>query len=169
MKLKDINAPRYFFDMDGTLNPWEWVGPDVWSRPMYFRMRPALKEMVETVKEVARVREVFILSAAIHEQARQEKRGWIREYLPEIDDEHIIFVPYGQAKSDYVPSPRNNDILIDDCTDVLLGNESFKGWHGIGIKADNPGINGTKGRWKGVRINVNESSSVTANILLGVA
>ena len=43
-----------------------------------------------------------------------EKREWIHRYLPQIDDEHMIFTSSGKNKADYIKEINSECVLIDD-------------------------------------------------------
>ncbi|MDD6036440.1 MAG: hypothetical protein PUC30_09665 [Lachnospiraceae bacterium] len=159
-----MRKTRYFFDMDGTLAVFQKI--DTFERllePKYFLNLPPIRNLVYTVKAMARREdiEVFILSSYLTESATalKEKNMWLDKYIPEIDRTHRIFVPCGKRKSDYVPNPTEQDILIDDY------HINLNAWHGVPVKVFN-GINGTSNRgWKGESIHYLSNPEETIKFL----
>lgn len=146
-----MKKQRYFFDMDGTLAVFQKLATfERLLEPNYFLNLPPIENVVATAKAMAKKDdiEVFVLSCYLTESATalKEKKKWLDKYLPEIDKEHRIFVPCGKRKSDYIPEPTEQDILIDDY------HVNLNAWHGVPVKAFN-GVNGTSNRgWKGESI-----------------
>lgn len=142
LQLKDENEtithPVIYFDMDGVLANWNWekseehpdgVTMEEVFTPGYFRNLKPIKEYVDLITVLhSKGVDVRILSKACH-SAIKEKWDWIQEYLPFMEKEHVYFVPLGEAKSDFIPSMSNYDILIDDY------NPNLYEWSGIPIKA----------------------------------
>lgn len=151
----DNNNIRLFVDMDGTLAKWNNVEFEQLFEKGYYRN---LKPNEDLVSEVNRLidqgENIYILSCVLPESkyALEEKKEWLREYVPNLPEDKYIFVPYGQNKADYLKehySPiTNHDYLIDDYTQNL---QEWKEYGGIGVKYLN-GINHTRGTWKGLMI-----------------
>ena len=83
--------------------------------------------------------------------AKEEKNDWLDKYLPIIDEEHRIFVPYGIQKKDWVDqhlnlSSKSVNILLDDYTENLNDWESDEAGNKYAIKMIND-INNSKGSW----------------------
>lgn len=140
--------PRLFVDMDGTLT--EFL-PQTSMNPLYqkgyFSELPPHKNVVAAIKYIIEYHpeiEVNILSAYLKdsEYALSEKNEWLDKYLPEIDEEHRIFVPNGCDKKEWVGELGKNDFLLDDYTHNLL-----KWSPAPGIKLINA-INHTNGTWQ---------------------
>lgn len=147
--------PRLFVDMDGTLAEWrnikivierdedanhdyvmQRLDDVLYSSRYYYRLRPQ-QNVVDAVKNIIRSGEieVFVLSCvkpdARGESPLRDKNEWLDKYLPEIDNEHRIFVPDGENKRNYIPGGvRVTDALLDDYTKNL---REFAGGNPPGI------------------------------------
>lgn len=146
---------RLFIDLDGTLAVFTPVDQiETLYEEGYFRNLKPHGNVIEGVKFFMKANpqtETYIMSSVLVDSryAENEKNAWVDQHLSEIDRDHRIFPPCGENKADYVPGGiRKTDILLDDYTDNLL---SWKEQGGTGIKLMN-GINGTKGRWDGRKI-----------------
>ncbi len=140
-------SPRLFVDMDGTLAVFQQIDRlEQLYEKGYFADLPPIRNAVDAVREICNRRdcEVYILSAAVDSPyAVSEKNRWLDHFLPEIPEEHRIFIPCGENKAEYVPyGIRKTDVLLDDYTKNLLE------WPEKGIKLLN-GINHIKGVWQG--------------------
>ena len=169
---------RIFVDMDGTLAKWNNVSSEQLLEQGYYRNLEANQKLVDDVNSLIKQGEdVYILSCYLTDSkfAFDEKREWIKEYLPELPEEKYILIPYSEPeldkdgniikdengkvkmvqtnKAEYLKehySPiTNQDYLIDDYTKNLL---EWKEYGGIGVKYIN-GINHTRGTWNGLMIN----------------
>lgn len=157
---------RLFVDMDGTIAKWNNVAfEDLYQEGYYKNLEPD-SAILDEVKILIELNiDVYILSAYLPDiyddntgelikksYALQDKQEWIEKYLPEINKDNVIFVPYGTNKAEYLKenySPvYEDDYLLDDYTNNL---NEWEGYGGTGIKYRN-GINGTKGTWKGLSV-----------------
>ena len=157
---------RLFVDMDGTIAKWNNVAfEDLYQEGYYKNLEPD-SAILDEVKMLIELNiDVYILSAYLPDiyddntgelikksYALQDKQEWIEKYLPEINKDNVIFVPYGTNKAEYLKenySPvYEDDYLLDDYTNNL---NEWEGYGGTGIKYRN-GINGTKGTWKGLSV-----------------
>lgn len=173
--------PRLFVDMDGTLAEWRNIHIDVedyetsldiqkklqsiLNKPGYYRSLSPHKEVVQAIKEIISSgwAEVFILSCVLLSDRpgcpAEQKKCWLDEYLPEIRQDHQIFVPDGENKRlfaeeflkchGYKPLGAG-DFLFDDYT------KNLQEWENIeigtkGIKLLN-NVNSSKGTWQGVQV-----------------
>lgn len=140
---------RLFVDMDGTLAVFKNVDAleTLYEQGYFLNLEPH-RHVIEAVKRIINETpdiEVFILSSVLMDSqyALKEKNQWLDKYLPEINKEHRLFPPCGQAKKDFIPGGINEkDWLLDDYTNNL------KQWQppGRGIKLLN-GINHTRKTW----------------------
>lgn len=148
---------RYFFDMDGTMAVWNNVSNEELYKENYFLNLEPNFNMVELVNQMLREgKEVYSCSHFLTDSqyALEEKNKWLDKYVPSLDKEHRVFIPYGQSKAEYFNEHGLTpiiltDFLIDDYTPNLLQWEEMGG---TGIKFLN-GINHTHGTWKGIKIN----------------
>ncbi len=143
----EMISPRLFVDMDGTLAVFQQIDRlEQLYEKGYFAALPPIRNAVDAVRKICHRHdcEVYILSAAVDSPyAVSEKNQWLNHFLPEIPEEHRIFIPCGENKAEYVPyGIRKTDVLLDDYTKNLLE------WPEKGIKLLN-GINHTKGVWQG--------------------
>ena len=158
---------RVFFDMDGVLAEWNTSASiEEVASPGYFRNRVPMVQMLDAAKRLIESGEVevYILSAVyLNVYSNLDKYKWLKSYLPEVNDDNIIFVPYGEPKVNYIDSPTTEDVLVDDYTKNLYE------WPGIGVKCIN-GINNTKGTWMCQNkpfVVANEASKAIAEKILG--
>lgn len=146
---------RFFIDMDGTLAKWNNVEFEQLFEEGYYRNLEPNEDILSDVnKLIEQGEDVYILSCVLPESkyALEEKKEWLKQYVPNLPEDKYIFVPYGENKADYLKehySPiTNKDYLIDDYTKNLV---EWKEYGGIGVKYLN-GINHTKGTWNGLMI-----------------
>ena len=146
---------RIFVDMDGTLAKWNNVEfEQLFERGYYRNLEPSNDILIDVNRLIHEGKDVYILSCVLPESkyALEEKKEWLKEYVPDLPEDKYIFVPYGQNKADYLKkhySPiTNSDYLVDDYTKNL---QEWKDYGGVGIKYLN-GINHTRGTWKGLMV-----------------
>lgn len=104
-----------YFDLDGVLAKFMFGTPFAnLYRKGYFENLPPQMNIVMAAKSLAKQEDVFILSAYLEDSryALEEKKRWIKAWLPEIPESNWMFLPCGQSKGDFVTSP--GDILLDD-------------------------------------------------------
>lgn len=123
------DKPRVFMDMDGTLAVWNTgkTMEEVFA-PGYFRNLDPIQNIVKLSKYLQEKGfEVFTCSKAWY-HAIGDKFGWNREFVPWIDEDHMIFIPIDADKQRFIPDFRESDILIDDYEPNL------RNFNGIQIK-----------------------------------
>lgn len=165
---------RLFVDLDGTCAEWRNIELKVKSyedkekvlkklselltSPGYFLSLLPYKNVCEAINNLAKTKEVYILSCAIPKDGipnpESEKRAWIREYLPNIPEDHIIIVPDGEDKTKYIEGGvRKGDVLLDDYSKNL---REFEAAGGTPVKLLND-INESKGSFRGNAISKDSS------------
>lgn len=165
----NYNLQRLFVDMDGTLAVFTPVNVlEHLYEPGFFGNSKPIDTVVEAIKQVIRGHpeiEVNILSAYLTDSpyALVEKNAWLDQFLPEIDQEHRIFLPCGSNKKDFIKGGiQPNDYLIDDYTQNLLN------WRlENGIKLLN-GINHTHGTWRYSRLRFDKSPVELASNIVDI-
>lgn len=168
-------AQAIYIDMDGTLcrfhdTEHQYI-EKMWEKGFYKGLKP-FEEFVRAVSLLIDRNpntEFYILSAVLHTEppfAEKEKREWISEHLPQIDDEHIVLVPAGEDKSKYIGSIDKSSVLIDDY------NKNLREWEnagGLSIKfvndINNRGLGAYGGEtdqlWDGESVSYNQSAMTT--------
>jgi hypothetical protein len=160
-------ARRLFVDMDGVLAKFTPVAEiESLYEEGYFRNLGPQENVVIAVRGIITADEtdVYILSGVLadSEYAWDEKRQWLKEHLPELTDDEVIFVPCGMPKTDQgqwfsagggladtARSPIcESDILLDDYTANLT---EWEAGGGKGIKLIND-INHQRGVWQGATV-----------------
>lgn len=152
MEQTESQQIRLFIDMDGVLAKFNPIASEeeLYEQGYFINLDP-MPEVVNGIRQhIAETpgAEVYVLSAYLSDSdyALEEKQRWLDEYLPEIDQEHRIFCPCGEPKTQYIAHGiGRTDILIDDYTKNLL---EWKKAGGKGMKLLN-GINHTRGTWQG--------------------
>jgi hypothetical protein len=149
-------AIKLFVDMDGTLATWKLAASmEELLQKNYFRDLPPYQSVVEAIRLIINCKpevDVYVLSAYMpeNETSVDEKGEWLNEFLPEIDNEHRIFVPCGCSKVSFVESLF--DCRVDDSfvllDDYSINLHEWERGNGRGIKLRN-GVNGTTGTWVG--------------------
>ena len=164
--MKEQQKPRLFVDMDGTLAEWRKIVlkieceedraivlqklNQILLTPGYFRTLKPYQNIVDTITNLKNIFDIYVISCVIQKEDTpnplMEKNEWLNEYLPWIDENHRIFVPDGENKTNYIPNGvQISDFLIDDYTKNLI---DFRTAGGQGVKLLND-VNGGYGSWEG--------------------
>jgi 5'(3')-deoxyribonucleotidase len=145
---------KIFLDLDGTLAK--------------FNVRNALKRFdneigffaklgaykgIETINELAKNGNVYIISASPNEQADKDKMTWINKYLGNIPKANRLICRVGDNKAEYLKTKGiqidNTCYLLDDYTKNL--NEWEKSG-GVGIKRITTVADNSTGKWQGLEL-----------------
>lgn len=187
------NRQRIFVDMDGTLAEWRNIKVEIDTMeeaipfntinfvrkqmnkvlysPDYFLTLKPNENLIKAVAEIAQdgIADVYILSCVLPDKEKisplDQKIRWLRKYLPEVSEDHWIFVPDQSDKKSFVPlGVKETDVLIDDYTFNL------KSWEevGRGLKFLND-VNATKGTWNGSMISYKEDADTLKKDIIDYA
>lgn len=164
---------RLFVDMDGTLSEFKAVDTleKLYEENYFLKLLPQ-QNVVDAVRDIVLHKpeiEVYILSAVLSDSkyALAEKNAWLDIYLPEIDNEHRIYLPCGQDKSEHINNNyggiSQSDFLLDDYS------KNLHSWEppARGIKLMN-GINGKNGSWQNERISIEKSAMELSECILNI-
>lgn len=153
----DNNKPNIFFDMDGVMAEYNNVPyKKLYEQGYFYNLKP-IENTINTIKNFIEDDKynIYVLSSVLADSdyAAIEKRNWLHKYLPELNDDFILFTICGYDKRDFIEKNlTENDILIDDYTPNLQNwSRNIDNSKGKAIKFIN-GINNKKGTWKGVKI-----------------
>lgn len=156
-----------FFDMDGTLAKFyadKNYMERMYEKGYFFDLAPY--KMVEYVNKLASEMNdsIYILSACVDSPyCEQEKRAWLRTYLPTIPESNYIFTKVGESKAkkvaDMFGGRKSTMILIDDYSQNLYEWQMFDKNY-IAIKFIN-GINNKKGNEYKYAVKTNKQLEIT--------
>ena len=156
---------KYYFDMDGTLCEWRHVHSDneLYTKGYFASLRPR-EEIVAAAKDLLKEgEEVYVVTCVLKDSpyALDEKKIWIRHYLPALKEDHCLFVPYGEDKAAFVAKTLGKkiscrDILVDDYSKNLF---EWQAAGGKSVKVMNE-RNGTHGTWLGLRVTNDDAGTV---------
>lgn len=150
-----MNVKNIYLDMDGTLCEFKpcYDINILYEKGYFLNLRPR-EDFLNALKEYMAFNSsdnVYILSNYLSDSsfAYEEKNLWLDRYLPEVDPENRIFVPWGEDKTEHINRIiHEKDVLFDDHTKNLIAWEKAGG---KGVKVIN-NINNKKGTWKGEKL-----------------
>lgn len=146
---------KIFLDLDGTLA--KFNVPNALRRFQteegFFAKLGAYKN-IETINEMAKGGNVYIISASPNMYADLDKMTWIKKYLPNIKRSNIIFCRLGINKAQHIEKMLDIKIdktcmLLDDYTRNLTEWESAGG---VGIKRLTTVSDNSRKLWKGLEL-----------------
>ena len=150
---------RIFLDLDGTLARFNVRNAlERFKTEKGFFAKLLAYKNIESINEMAKVGNVYIISASPNEQADNDKMQWVQKYLPNIPIANIVFCRLGENKAEIIKQRTGVDIkgniLLDDYTHNL---EQWESAGGVGIKRLTRCADNSTGKWKGLTIrNLNQ-------------
>lgn len=106
-----------YIDMDGVINLFEHdpnARINMWNSGYFYNIGPRENIELDLIEISKYVDEIVILTKRIErEGVEKEKRKFVKRYLSHVNNLSIIFVPYVEAKVDYIDS-NCFSILLDD-------------------------------------------------------
>lgn len=119
-----------YFDMDGVLANFhkeKYSYANASNREWIANLEPFMNNVNIVKNLIESGNNVYILSKAATEQAKEGKFDWLKKYIPEIATEKIIVIVGNGKKVDYIQT--DDGILIDD--DI----KNVRPWRKGGFKA----------------------------------
>ena len=146
---------KVFLDLDGTLA--KFNVPNALKRfetEKGFFARLGAYKNIETINEMAKSGNVYVISASPNMYADIDKMAWIRKYLPNLKRQNVIFCRLGVNKAKYIEHLLDIKIdktcmLLDDYTKNLTEWESAGG---VGIKRLTTVSDNSRKLWQGLTL-----------------
>lgn len=106
----------YYCDMDGVLADFFNV-PNALLRfaiekDFFYNLKPIMENVNAIRTLIKNGASVRVLSASPNERADNDKRRWLKKYIPELTKDRIIIVRIGVKKLNYMQT--KNGVLFDD-------------------------------------------------------
>lgn len=144
---------KIFLDLDGTLAKFNVPNAlERFDKEEGFFSKLGAYKGIESINELAKNNNLFIISASPNEQADKDKMIWIEKYLPNININNITICRIGENKAKIIQDKYNITIneqcyLLDDYTKNLIEWESFGG---TGIKRLTTVADNSRKIWQGL-------------------
>jgi len=123
-KVIDISQKmNIFFDMDGVLCDFnkKYNENNNFSSPNWFTDLEPIKPTLKLLNAMLENDEnINIISASPNENADNDKRDWLKKYLPLLDENKINICRIGDNKAEIIGKIDDSCILIDDYTNNLI-------------------------------------------------
>ena len=122
-----------YLDMDNTLALFQPKGaelPDYTTEGFFRKLAPLENNLDETIQNLTKKYNVYILSATPHNRADTDKREWIKEHLPSFNLSNALFCRVGENKAEVLKGLGHKvqgSILVDDYKGNLVQWESVGG------------------------------------------
>lgn len=144
---------KIFLDLDGTLAKFNVPNAlERFDKEEGFFSKLGAYKGIESINELAKNDNLFIISASPNEQADKDKMIWIEKYLPNININNITICRIGENKAKIIQDKYNITIneqcyLLDDYTKNLIEWENFGG---TGIKRLTTVADNSRKIWQGL-------------------
>ena len=144
---------KIFLDLDGTLAKFNVPNAlERFDKEEGFFSKLGAYKGIESINELAKNNNLFIISASPNEQADKDKMIWIEKYLLNININNITICRIGENKAKIIQDKYNITIneqcyLLDDYTKNLIEWENFGG---TGIKRLTTVADNSRKIWQGL-------------------
>lgn len=146
---------KIFLDLDGTIarfNVRNALERFATEQGFFARLRPYVG--IEVINTLAKMGNIYIISASPNLQADCDKMQWIARYLSNVPLKNITICRVGENKADIIKSKYKMEIdsscyLLDDYTKNLIEWESAGG---VGIKRITSVADNSTGKWTGLAL-----------------
>ena len=146
---------RIFLDLDGTLARFNVRNAlaRFETEKGFFAKLLAYKG-IETINEMAKAGNLYIISASPNMYTDLDKKTWIKKYLPNMPSQNILLCRLGVNKARYIENKLNikidkNCYLLDDYTKNL---NEWEENNGTGIKRITSVSDNSTKKWKGLEL-----------------
>jgi len=145
---------KIFLDLDGTLAKFNVKNAlQRFENEKGFFANLGAYKGIETINEMAKQGNVYIISASPNIQADIDKMTWIKKYLFNVPQNHIVLCRCGECKALVLRQMGliidKNCYLLDDYTKNLVEWESVGG---VGIKRITKCSDNSTKKWKGLEL-----------------
>ena len=146
---------KIFLDMDGTIAKFNVRNAlERFAVEKGFFANLGAYKGIETINEMVKNGNVYIISASPNMYADLDKMTWLKKYLPNLKRENIVFCRIGDNKAITIRDQLGIQIdktcfLLDDYTKNLTEWESIGG---VGIKRLTKVADNSTKKWKGLEL-----------------
>lgn len=144
-----------FLDLDGTLARFNVRNSlKRFDKEKGFFAKLLAYKNIEVVNELAKTKQLFIISASPNAQADNDKMEWIKKYLPNLPKENITLCRLGENKAKIIENKYSividsNCLLLDDYTKNL---REWEAVGGKGVKRLTTVSDNSRKLWKGLTL-----------------
>lgn len=145
---------KIFLDLDGTLAKFNVKNAlKRFDNEIGFFAKLGAYKGIETINELAKNGNVYIISASPNKQADFDKMTWIEKYLNNIPKANRLICRVGENKAEYLKTKGiqidKNCYLLDDYTKNLTEWETVGG---VGIKRITKVADNSTKKWTGLEL-----------------
>lgn len=145
---------KIFLDLDGTLAKFNVRNAlQRFDNEIGFFAKLGAYKGIETINELAKNGNVYIISASPNKQADFDKMTWIEKYLNNIPKANRLICRVGENKAEYLKTKGiqidKNCYLLDDYTKNLTEWETVGG---VGIKRITKCADNSTKKWTGLEL-----------------